>query len=577
MKIATILDTFSYEVFSPEAELVQLTPQDWEKELTTLSPDMLFVESAWRGKDDTWSGQIRHPSGKLKKIIQYCNKYNIPTVFWNKEDPYHTYDFLETAQLFDFVFTTDIECIPIYKQYLQHNHIYLLPFACQPKIHNPIEKYQRKDAFVFAGSYYAYFPERNKYFKEAVRTISNISTLDIYDRNYGNTNNSSLIYPPEYHPLIKGKLDYHEIDKAYLGYKYALNLNSMTTSPTMFSRRVFELMASNTLVINNYTVGIKILLGDLCISTDNMQELKNTMVKLQHDSLSEKKIRLAALRKVMMEHTAKVRLNMVFNKVLSSYIPMKSPTILCITYIQTDQDLCKIQNTFLKQTYPNKKLLLFLESTVNKQLIYTHESIGYTDNFIQQCISEADYITGLCIYDYYGKNYLTDLLLALQYADVSIITKSTGYMYTKQTGLTYNKSYIPYTITDHADIRSSIVPIKMIKTLSLSALAKNIEDYSFSDIKACRIDAFNYCQNITENSLTEAEKSELDDLIIDTGITLTDHWINKQLSIYIHQKKHTISYSTKQKIHEKLSHQFRTVLKKIIPSSFIVNLKQRTF
>jgi spore maturation protein CgeB len=576
MKIATILDTFSYSVFSPEAELFQLTPDNWKTVFTSYTPVMLFVESAWRGKDDTWSGMIRHPSSELKKIIQYCNKYAIPTVFWNKEDPYHTYDFMETALLFDFVFTTDIECIPIYKKHLYHNHIYLLPFACQPKIHNPIEKYERKDAFVFAGSYYAYFPERNKYFKEALTTLSQISHFDIYDRNYGNNKNTNLIFPPEYHPFIKGKLEYHEIDKAYLGYKYALNLNSMTTSPTMFSRRVFELMASNTLVINNYTVGIKTLLGDLCISTNNMQELKDTIIRLRQDELFEKKMRLAALRKVMSEHTAKVRFNTLFSKVFPSYTAIEPSMILCITYVHTDQELCSVQNTFLKQTYKNKKLLLFLKETVNKHLVYTNESIGYTANFIDQSINIADYIAGLYAYDYYGENYLTDLILATQYTDALVITKSDGFTYTKQSGIIENKNYTPYTTTKYAYLRSSIVSTILIETSTLYTLATNLEHYSFRNINAYRIDEFNYCQNATESSLKMTEKSKLDDLAIDTGIQLTDSWINKQLAIYIHQKKYTILYSNKQTIREKISHQLRKFLKKMIPSYLISQLKKRT-
>ncbi|MEA3419418.1 MAG: DUF3880 domain-containing protein [Campylobacterota bacterium] len=267
LKVACILDTFSYDVFSPEAEFIQLTPQEWKEETETSQPDILLVESAWRGQDDLWQMKIMNLSQELVDLIVYCRKNDIPTIFWNKEDPFHFDDFIDTAQYFDFVFTTDLECIPIYKYKLGHDNVYLLPFACQPKIHNPIEKFERKDAFVFAGAYYPDFPDRMRVFEDFIEHLTSVGKLDIYDRHFGNTGTSN-IFPKKYYPLIRGTLAYSEIDKAYKGYEYAINLNSITRSPTMFSRRVFELLASNTLVLSNYAEGIRYIFGDLVIATD---------------------------------------------------------------------------------------------------------------------------------------------------------------------------------------------------------------------------------------------------------------------------------------------------------------------
>jgi hypothetical protein len=117
------------------------------KELAASAPELLFIESAWRGKDELWGNKVGHTSSELQGIVEWCRRRKIPTVFWNKEDPVHFETFLNTARLFDYVFTTDIDCIHRYKAALGHERVFLLPFACQPKIHNPIEKYERKDAF----------------------------------------------------------------------------------------------------------------------------------------------------------------------------------------------------------------------------------------------------------------------------------------------------------------------------------------------------------------------------------------------------------------------------------------------
>ncbi len=62
---------------------------------------------------------------------------------------------------------------------------------------------------------------------------------------------------------MKGVLKGEEILQAYKGYRYGLNMNSIKGSPTMFARRVFELMACNTVVLSNHSDGIVEQFGDL--------------------------------------------------------------------------------------------------------------------------------------------------------------------------------------------------------------------------------------------------------------------------------------------------------------------------
>ena len=146
---------------------------------------MLFVESAWRGKDERWGSKVGHASKELVEILVWCKESNVPTIFWNKEDPVHYNSFLNVAKLFEYVFTTDLDCIHRYKSALNHDRVYFLPFAFQPKLSNPIEKYQRKPGVCFAGAYYHKYPERCRDMNELLSAISEFGFLEIYDRNYG--------------------------------------------------------------------------------------------------------------------------------------------------------------------------------------------------------------------------------------------------------------------------------------------------------------------------------------------------------------------------------------------------------
>ncbi|MBD3840082.1 MAG: methyltransferase type 12, partial [Epsilonproteobacteria bacterium] len=203
IKVAAIMDEFTYNSFKYECELIQLTPTDWKEEMEANRPDFVFVESAWQGKERLWQTKVSNASKELVAMLEWCSKQKIPTLFWNKEDPVHFDTFIETASLVDFVFTTDIDCVAKYKNVLGHNRVNFLPFAAQPFVHNPIEVYERKDAFNFAGSYYLRYPERQRDFKSLVAAVKAFKPVEIFDRNYDNPH-PHYTFPDEYKPMILG-------------------------------------------------------------------------------------------------------------------------------------------------------------------------------------------------------------------------------------------------------------------------------------------------------------------------------------------------------------------------------------
>ena len=141
LKIACILDEFSEYCFKYECILHPLHALHWRQQLEHHPPDLLFVESAWKGTAGSWSKKIQHaqldPEQSLRKLVAFCRDKKIPTVFWNKEDPTNFAHFIEAAKLFDTMFTTDANAIPSYQYLLDHKRVWALPFAAQPRIHYP--------------------------------------------------------------------------------------------------------------------------------------------------------------------------------------------------------------------------------------------------------------------------------------------------------------------------------------------------------------------------------------------------------------------------------------------------------
>ncbi len=262
LTIACVLDEFTEECLSHEVNLIKLTQEEWPRQLENDPPDFLLVESCWRGNGGNWGTLTKGSGGgkKLGDLLHYCKKKKIPTVFWNKEDPPHYDNFGPIAALFDVAITTDVNMVAHYKKDFGIT-AYPLSFAAQPKIHNPARGVVRKDKAVFAGSYYSEREDRCRDFHDIVTELEAVGVeYEIYDRNHM-SGIERFQYPDKYVDKIIGKLPPEEMWKVNKGYKYQINLNTVTDSSTMFARRVYESLASGTPVISNDSKGVSELLG----------------------------------------------------------------------------------------------------------------------------------------------------------------------------------------------------------------------------------------------------------------------------------------------------------------------------
>src|SRR5690349_10584062 len=109
LRVAAVMDEFTFHSFNPECELLQLRPDACLDQLAELKPDVLFVESAWKGLNALWQDRVNKNGPEIRSCIDWCRSNKVPTLLWNKEDPVHFNTFLPLAKLVDYVFTTDID------------------------------------------------------------------------------------------------------------------------------------------------------------------------------------------------------------------------------------------------------------------------------------------------------------------------------------------------------------------------------------------------------------------------------------------------------------------------------------
>lgn len=530
VRMACIMDDFTFGSYQPECQLFQLTPINWQGELEAFQPEVLFIESAWRGKDELWGSKVGHCSQELQGIVAWCRQRHIPTLFWNKEDPVHFETFLTTAQLFDFVFTTDMDCIHRYKAALGHEHVYFLPFACQPAVHNPIEKYVRKDAFCFAGAYYVRYPERTRDLESFVKELPAHRPLEIYDRNYGK-DDPNYQFPAEYQPHIVGTLPFTEIDKAYKGYRYAINLNSIKQSQTMFARRVYELLGSNTLTISNYSRGVRLMFGDLVVTSDSGNEIRRRLEQLEADSRVDR-LRLAGLRKVMSEHTYADRLNYILEKITGQPRARQLPAFTVIAMANDQLEAQAIITNAQRQQGVELELLLvcgnllkveaaqtLLESNSLKGRTLSEESLS--KQHLQELAGEQRWICGMHPTDYYGAHYLLDMALATRYSAAQVIGKAAYYCADEQGAAVLHDAERAYHAGQQLAARRSVIHPALAQTLSAREWLQALADLKYSAADQLAIDSFNYCEGAGSNAASGIT-AQIDDVAVNQGISLAN-------------------------------------------------------
>ena len=252
LKVAVVLDEFSRAGFHYEFSALDVSARTWRETLEEDPPDLLLVESAYRGHDGSWAGRIARfgrPSRELEDLVSWCRKQGIETVFWNKEDPINHDWFTASAALFDWVFTVDSNMLAAYQRRLGHSRVGVMRFAAQPVIHHPGDESDRTGGIVFAGSFYAAKHPARREQMEMLLDPGRELGLHIFDR-MDRQNDSRFAWPERFQEHIVGSLTYPQTLEIYRRYRAFINVNTVTGSSTMCARRIYELLASGAQVVS---------------------------------------------------------------------------------------------------------------------------------------------------------------------------------------------------------------------------------------------------------------------------------------------------------------------------------------
>ncbi|WP_025652055.1 MULTISPECIES: glycosyltransferase [unclassified Psychrobacter] len=420
--IIGIMDEFTTGSFEQDVNLIQPRPDNWFALAEKYKPVLFFIESAWKGNYGSWQYRVgqyaNKPGHEIEQICQYARDKGIPTLFWNKEDPVHHEKFMCSAKLVDHIYTTDANMENSYITKTGNTNVHALPFAAQPALHKPASLMGRKPRSCFAGSWYGNrHAERGEAMGWLLQAANNYG-LDIYDRNYGT---GIFPFPEEYRAGIKGSLPYKELCEEYNRYRVFLNVNSVTESPTMFSRRVFELMACGTPVVSTYAKGIETLFdSDAVWLVNSQEEADEAIYTLMTDDAEWRRRSLAGIREIFSKHTYAHRLNSIFTDLNIESRIATSPNVMLFAKANNPAEIDVLEQFAQKQSY--KEFLLVIEYAHSVASVQSNlsENIIFLDSEErktwaiknQNDYSIAGWVTPT---NYYGEHYLRDLINASIY------------------------------------------------------------------------------------------------------------------------------------------------------------------
>ena len=460
IKAAVILDEFSMLAFGYEWGVNPVSPHAWRRELAELQIDLLFVESAWAGNDGLWRGKLAGPTGParpLVELVEWCAENGIPTVFWNKEDPPHYDDFLETARLFDYVFTSDSGRVERYKTDLGHERIEVLPFAAQSSVHNPVRPrlgWHSRDV-AFAGMYFSHkYPERRLQMDDLLGGAMDASAkmplgLEIFSRRLGG--DARYQFPAPLSSRVVGSLSYAQMLNAYKSYKVFLNVNSVTDSVSMCARRIFEISAAGTPVITapSEAIGNFFTENEVPVAVDREHAAQLTRALVANPELNDRTVHLAQ-RKIWADHTYTHRAERILVHALPQHAQQSSrPSVSALVPTIRPQQVEHVFRTLAAQRGVRTELVMLTHGFElhERKLSELQEMYGVHDvvllkadlevslgECLNLCSAAAggEVLTKMDDDDSYGPEYLSDQLYALGYSGADIVGKQAHYVHLKQ-------------------------------------------------------------------------------------------------------------------------------------------------
>ena len=299
LKVALVTDQFTTDCLEQECQIRCLTPQNYVKVIREWQPDLVFVESAFHGPGGTWRYELARQPGWLLwrkpkvifKLVRFSREHGVPTVFWNKDDGAYFDAFVHVAKAFDVVLTTDKDCLPKYRAALPPSvPVAVMSMPYQPAFHYFDGFHLESTDACFAGSYYRRVLGGRRAFLDTLFQASGEAgmKIQVYDRNHHRLSRRfAFSFPKLPHLVVNPGVSNRETAAIYKRHLLSINVNSVTDSETMVSRRLLEILACGGIVVTNPSKAVEREFAGFCHVVSDAAEARALFERMAHGPTQE--------------------------------------------------------------------------------------------------------------------------------------------------------------------------------------------------------------------------------------------------------------------------------------------------
>lgn len=447
----TILDEMSYANWSHAYTCVPLSPDTWRNEMHSFDAPLL-VEATWGGRGGREPDSLWWKKAEIKSCMAKFREAGRRVIFWNKEDPLNHKIFIDQAQCVDVILTTDENIIPVYKKVASHVEIGTLPFCVNPFMFNPAGRDLKSNGVIaFAGSNYVHgHNDRIIQLKMLLPLIIEYKGT-IFNRMSRDT---EFNFHSAYNDFLRDALPYSKMPEVYKKFRFFLNVNTVTDSPTMLARRVYELLACGTLVVSWPSEALKKQFPDLVLTATSAGRAIALMNPYLEDLEKWKRHGHSGYREVMNNHTIDTRKAVIdeFAGISSSF---QRPKVSIVMATMRPKFIKRIADNIVKQTYNDLEALIVTQgyTCAQREELATllrarpglsvkimaddgETPLGARMNRLIR-LACGQYVAKFDDDDFYFPKYIADSILPFRYTKADITGKYESFTYLDMADETY--------------------------------------------------------------------------------------------------------------------------------------------
>jgi hypothetical protein len=444
LTIALIAGERVYWSMQHEGKILSLTEANWPWVFKYGGVDLLLIESCAETATGDWVMAQTAPdleSSVFGIMVKAARQRNIPVAYWFTLDEDYLPQFQSAIEWMGGAFCADDRVVESLKE--QSIQASCLPPAVQPALFTKLNQYtpEKRELKRLVCDDLADVIQSWEGRERFYQDVQEFGGYFYDSRNQvWNTKTKKLELKPE---RLLGTVDLHSRAALFKEARTLGILKSASRTRTDMKWSVVEAAASHMTILLEAGVDVGEFAA-LCLLPGNQDQFFVELIRHDKDNLYYERVAQKAWREALMKHTYSHRLRTICQQLGLKHGWVEYPSAAMVTPSYRKKFLERAKESFTRQTYPNKHWVMVfngpkdefagikteVEKVENSQVTYVPAELhaGPCMNAGIQA-APVEYVFRMDDDDYYGENYLLDMMLNRSMIDFDVIGKVFRYFY----------------------------------------------------------------------------------------------------------------------------------------------------